>query len=313
MADAELNNINNGKTLQFSFEDFVLLPLFFVLAFLSLKICIKKLRRKRSNQQDKCASRGCIRCKGSSSFSKNELLAKLHQFAEQQKIHSEDLSRLRTSILYEGQKTDDVKTTNQFPTMLYLRHLTPAKPIHSVSYDASILLGTHFNITRIQEELIDVLNKDYLWSYNEVEDGIWKLYYFYNQGIKQTVNCDKCPQTARMISNTALFMNNVSFGNAAFSYISPGTIIPAHYGSTNARLRCHITLCQGNNCTLSVESEEVIYNEEQIIVFDDSFEHSVNHEKGGSNNRIILMLDLWHPEVSKVEREAIEYIYQFNN
>ena len=304
---------SNGKTLKFSFEDFLLLPLFFVLIILSLKICIKRLRRNGNSQQDKCASRGCVRCKGSNRFSKNELLAKLHQFEEQKNMHSEGLSRLRTSILYEGKNNDDVKTTNQIPTILHLQDLTPAKPVHSVSYDASTILGTHFNITRIQEELIDVLNMDYLWSYNEVEDGIWKLYYFYNQGIKQTANCNKCPETARMISNTALFMSNVSFGNAAFSFLSPGTTIPAHYGSTNARLRCHITLCQGNNCTLSVENEKVVYNEEQVIVFDDSFEHSVNHKKGGTNNRIILMLDLWHPEVSKVEKEAIEYLYQLNN
>ena len=307
MADSGINK--NGKTIQFSFEDFVLLPLFLVLIFLSLKICFKKLKRKQERQQDKCVSRTCIRCKGNESFALSHLLAKLDKFVSQRRVQDDSLARLRTSILEYKGKAGDFESVSQRPTVLHLLHLCPARPIHSLCSDASLVLGAQFDIAKIKEELIGILNKDYLWSYNETKDGIWKLYYLYNQGIKQGSNCDSCPETTRMVCNTPSFMKNVPFGNAAFSLLSPGASISGHYGSTNVRLRCHITLFQGSNCILSVGNEKVVYDENQVILFDDSFEHSVSHEKGGNSNRVILMLDLWHPEVTELEKDAIRYVY----
>ena len=308
MADASV--VHRGIIQQLSFEDFVLLPLFFVLVFLSIRICIRKLKVHQNSLENTCRSKSCIRCKGHGSFSRNELLAKLDEFAAQKPIQNQALSRLRMSIEEGNDKSNDLNKMNQSPTVLYLRKLVPAKPVHSICYDPTDFLGTQFDIKKVQEELTDVLEKDYLWSYNKIENGTWKLYYFYNQGIRQSANCDSCPETAKMISKVTSFMKNGSFGNAAFSFISQGTTIAPHSGSTNCRLRCHITLCQGNNCILNVGNEKVVYTNNQVIVFDDSYEHSVNHQKGEAEKRIILMLDLWHPAVTWIEREAIEYIYQ---
>ena len=310
MADSRVGH--RGIILQLSFEDFVLLPLFFVLVFLSIRICIRKLKTNQNSLENKCKSNSCIRCKGQGGFSRKELLAKLDEFVTQKPIQNEALSRLRMSIAEENGKSNDLNIVNQSPTVLHLRKLVPAKPVHSISYDSTDFLGAQFDIRKVQEELADVIEKDYLWSYNDVENGTWKLYYFYNQGIRQSANCDSCPETAKMVSKVTSFMKNVSFGNAAFSFLSQGTTIAPHFGSTTCRLRCHITLYQGNNCILNVGNEKVVYTTNQVLVFDDSFEHSVNHEKGEAGNRIILMLDLWHPAVSWIEREAIEYIYQIS-
>ena len=306
--------VNNGITLQLSFEDFILLPLFIVLIFLSLRICIKKLKKKQSNEAYKCPNKNCIRCKGNDLLTRKELVVKLDLYTNSRKCRKDSLSRLRTSILKEKMDNDYVETKNQCPTVLFLQSLVPAKPVHSVVsiHDASSVLGISINIEEIKEELFRALEKDYLWSYNEVNGGIWKLYYFYNQGQKQAVNCDNCPKTTRMISKLPNFMKKVSFGNAAFSFLSPGTNIGAHYGSTNIRLRCHITLQKGNNCTLSVGDEKLIYEDNQVILFDDSFEHSVIHGKEDVASRIILMLDLWHPDIVETEREAIEHLFPSN-
>lgn len=242
-------------------------------------------------------------------MTKTELVAKLSQFIEKENARNDDISRLRASISQDGNENSDSKVSLQSPTVLYLQNVSK-KPIHSVSHDVSDILGTPLNINKIKDELKEVIGKDYLWSCNEVDNGCWKLYYFYNQGKKQNLNCINCPETARMISQLASFMANVSFGNAAFSYLSQGTAIAAHCGPTNVRLRCHITLQTGNDCTLFVGNEKVTYQEGQCILFDDSYEHRVVHEKGAGGSRIILMLDLWHPDVTEVERKVIEHLFK---
>lgn len=301
-----------GITLRISFEDFILFPLFIVLIFLSIRICIRKLKRNQSKDSYKCPNEHCLRCKGPAS-SGSELLAKLHQFAKRENLKADSLSRLKRSILREDIDTFSSNEVRQSPTVLHLLHIT-AKPIHhSVHYSLCEILHTVIDIKKIRDELYDVFDREYLWSHNEVESGLWKLYYFYNQGVRQDTNCDNCPETAKMISRVESFMASVAFGNAAFSCISQNTRVEAHYGSTNVRLRCHITLEKGGHCTLTAGDECVAYEDGKVIVFDDSFKHSVVHERGDSGiddkNRIILILDLWHPEVTEVERKAIRYLY----
>ena len=38
----------------------------------------------------------------------------------------------------------------------------------------------------------------------------------------------------------------------------------------------------------------------KCIIFDDSFEHEVHHN--GNQDRIVLIVDLWHPQLTNVEK-----------
>ena len=57
-----------------------------------------------------------------------------------------------------------------------------------------------------------------------------------------------------------------------------GTIVWPHTGPTNCRLRCHLGLKVPNdwqNVNITVADETRHWSDGQVIIFDDSFEHSV--------------------------------------
>jgi aspartyl/asparaginyl beta-hydroxylase (cupin superfamily) len=55
--------------------------------------------------------------------------------------------------------------------------------------------------------------------------------------------------------------------------------------------------------------EEIIQWEEgKCLLFDDSFVHSVWHKgENNSGDRIVLLIDLWHPQLQEIEKEAMCY------
>ena len=59
---------------------------------------------------------------------------------------------------------------------------------------------------------------------------------------------------------------------------------------------------------LIVGSQSHTWNEGCCIFFDDSFLHSTVHT-GEKDPRIVLIVDLWHPEVTMKERDALNYLF----
>ena len=89
------------------------------------------------------------------------------------------------------------------------------------------------------------------------------------------------------------------------SLLEPGTHIAAHCGPSNARLRAHVTLRHAGGAALRVAHEERAWVEGDALVFDDSFEHEVWHN--GSDPRVVLILDFWHPQLPAAERDFAKY------
>ena len=89
-----------------------------------------------------------------------------------------------------------------------------------------------------------------------------------------------------------------TFGFVAFSKLTPSTHIKAHTGSCNVRLRYHlgIDVPEPDLVKIRVGDEKRSWIQDKCIIFDDSFEHEVFHD--GSKDRITLIVDLWHPELS---------------
>eukprot|EP00943_MAST-04B_sp_MAST-4B-sp1_P004137 g4137.t1 len=81
-----------------------------------------------------------------------------------------------------------------------------------------------------------------------------------------------------------------------FSKLSPGTIIRPHCGPSFRRLRIHlgIAIPEPQKTSLNL-ANNVLYQwkEGEVFVFDDSFEHFVQHK--GVKDRTILVIDVVHP------------------
>lgn len=134
------------------------------------------------------------------------------------------------------------------------------------------------------------------------------VFHLFNQGEKVLENCACCPNTVEIIESIGPFIKGCAFGNALFSVLKPGTHITPHYGPTNCRIRCHLPLFVPEGCFLCVNDEKRQWNEMELLLFDDSFLHEAKHT-GLKGERIILMLDLWQPQLSLIEKEALCFIF----
>ena len=103
-----------------------------------------------------------------------------------------------------------------------------------------------------------------------------------------------------------------TFGFIAFSKLSPKTHIKAHTGSCNVRLRYHlgIDVPEPEFVKIRVGNEQRSWFQDKCLIFDDSFEHEVFHN--GTKDRIVLIVDLWHPQLSTNEIKILNSV-EFEN
>ena len=79
-----------------------------------------------------------------------------------------------------------------------------------------------------------------------------------------------------------------------------------HCGPSNARLRLHLPIAHDAGATIRVGARpRRAWAEGEPLVLDDSFEHDVRHR--GAAPRILLILDFWHPELPREQRDYQRY------
>lgn len=135
--------------------------------------------------------------------------------------------------------------------------------------------------------------------------GDWKQYELYTKGRKITANCVKTPRTCSLIEDfpAAAYCKR---GQVKFSVMQPHTHVHAHTGPTNCRLRAHLGLVVPKGVHLKVGQETTTWEEGKFLIFDDSWEHEVWHE--GDSFRLVLIVDVWHPELTEQERKTLSPI-----
>lgn len=93
--------------------------------------------------------------------------------------------------------------------------------------------------------------------------------------------------------------------------MKPQTSIKPHSDFTNFVLTSHVPLVipdNGNNkCRLSVGDETRQWLEGKVILFDTSIYHDAVNDS--DEMRYILMLRIWHPDLTEDERGALQFIY----
>ncbi len=141
-----------------------------------------------------------------------------------------------------------------------------------------------------------------------MKQGNWDVFNFYERGQKNEKNRARCPTIARIIDShdTLRTLAGVLYA----SRLTPGAHIGAHRGPTNIRMRCHLGIhIPAGDCALRVGNETQSWHEGKCLVFDDSLEHeSWNHT---NEPRIVLIVDLWHPELMPVEITFLEGLHRY--
>eukprot|EP01080_Neovahlkampfia_damariscottae_P001700 gene1700-469_t len=209
--------------------------------------------------------------------------------------------RLNKAIV-SFQNGDSRKHGRQYPTFLFYPELE-TKPFYD---EKDFLWSSELkkNYKRIQEEFSKLKVEEFK-DIKSSTDGTWKQFSFYSEGKKMEENCKKCPFTFEMIEKVTDLMKDLCIGYVYFSVISPGTHIFTHHGVSNIRLRCQLPIFVQEECWLRVEDQVRYYQEGNVMIFDDSYDHEVKHE-GFLTNRVVLLIDFFHPDLSQLEKELIK-------
>ena len=144
-------------------------------------------------------------------------------------------------------------------------------------------------------------------SENIQRTGHWDVFMLYERGQRREDNARLCPQTIAAIERHRTVRSLA--GLAYFSRLAAGTRVAPHYGPTNLRLRCHLGIDIPDRCGLTVGGETGSWQQGKCIVFDDSFRHEAWNLS--DRDRIVLIVDLWHPDLSDDEVELLSGMHEY--
>ena len=209
---------------------------------------------------------------------------------------------------------------HQQPSKLYIPEL-PQKQFYDASEFewAENLLSKAGNIKQELQRLIEdeILFSPYMDHNTDApalsnigleNDTSWSAFHLVKDGKEITSNIERCPDTYAALGELPIAKINGRSPNILFSLLKPGTHIPPHSGQTNARLLVHLPLIVPDGCQLRVGNQirSVVTN--KLMIFDDSIEHEARNTS--DSTRIVLIFDIWRPELSIEERQVISGIFE---
>lgn len=131
----------------------------------------------------------------------------------------------------------------------------------------------------------------------------WTAIHLIQRGKVIEANAALCPRTMDLLARMPQPWIDGCGANAMFSLLAPRTAIPPHVGVANTRLLCHLPLVVPGKCWFRVGEQVRDWQRGKPWVFDDSIEHEAMNET--DELRIIMIFDIWHPDISPAERAAI--------
>ena len=118
----------------------------------------------------------------------------------------------------------------------------------------------------------------------------WKTYFFYAFGHKAEKNCNRCPETTKLLARIP------GMTTAMFSILAPGKHVPEHRGYYKGVLRYHLGLIVPSPsalCRIRVGPDFRSWEEGQSMIFDDTHPHEVWNDS--ASYRAILFADFIRP------------------
>lgn len=238
----------------------------------------------------------------------------LDNFLEQQYANhaGDDLRRFRDSIdIMVGRKRryDSQSMMYHYPGLVP----QPFFPRQDFPWLDAIEAGTDL----IRDEFLQVLNDEqdfvpYLTYPDDVPHNQfaelnnsprWSAYHLLENGLRVPGHADKCPRTMALLAGAPQPDQPGRTPSAMFSLLKPKTRIPAHVGVSNARLVTHLPLIVPPGCGFRVADDTRAWTPGKAWVFDDTIEHEAWNDS--EQLRVVLIFDIWHPQLSAAEREMI--------
>jgi hypothetical protein len=207
----------------------------------------------------------------------------------------------------------------QQPSVFYYPYLAQRQFFEREEFDWAA--GIEAAAPAIREELVALLedadfrpyivnepDRPYRDFHGLNENRSWTALYLWRDGKPVEENSKRCPKTMAALEKVPLSDIGSRTPAVLFSRLEPGAHIPPHGGMLNCRLICHLPLIVPPGCWLRVGNETRHWEEGRLLIFDDSIEHEARNPSG--ELRVILLFDIWRPELSPEERRAVSAIFE---
>ncbi|WP_426042383.1 aspartyl/asparaginyl beta-hydroxylase domain-containing protein [Brevundimonas sp. TWP2-3-4b1] len=135
----------------------------------------------------------------------------------------------------------------------------------------------------------------------------WSSYYLWKDG-RETENVARFRDTMAVMNAAPLCHVNGRSPLINFSQLKPGAHITPHTGVVNTRLLCHLPLVVPPNCVFRVGNQTRTWEKGKAWMFNDSIEHEAWNRS--DSTRIVLIFDVWRPELDEEERRLISTLLQ---
>ena len=200
----------------------------------------------------------------------------------------------------------------------YVKGLT-MRPVWSIEQTgiAPLLNQVQGEWKNIREEAFSIIKRKLFQPQGEgiSEGGKWGVYNLFLDGIRVEENCLNAPLTCSLIEKIPQISDTIR-GRAKFSIMESGTHVRNHAGPTNARIRIHlglkipptpvdVTSTANSPCRARVVNEYFTWEDGKMQIFDDSFDHEVWQLDPLKRSRLILIMDMAHPELTDEQLAAL--------
>ena len=324
-----LRNIRNMDTINWTFVGGNILAAVMVfLAMIGTFFALQLRGNRLSHSSAMCRSPKCVRCRLKKHRKQiDRLKMELMDFSDKSNVS--ELKLCRISALLETNTRDWQEWTGEQESpehvVWIMRDLNSNRfwsfgDIVERLPDLEVL-GSSTAVNTFRHEFdLAYKSESKGWLVTDTPRGsCWEVFHLLDQGQEVGENTAICPKTMGIIKSLTS-VGRHTYSNVLFSVLHPGSEIEPHFGPCNFRLRCHIPLHAPEGYFIEVGKDIASWKENEVLVLNDSFKHRVWSETtdpvsveeetvAASGVRVVLIVDIWHPDVEEHERSALECIF----
>lgn len=246
----------------------------------------------------------------------HEILTDLHLETIREMDQGGELKRISDAVWPQIDVREfEYAQETQKPLLFYIPDLQAAPYFKRESLDWTQTVESHFD--EIKQEVMENLDiegdgQPYLdpeisligEDWDKIKGKMtWGSVHLYNQGQPNAQIIAKFPKLDKILKKIPLCTLGGNPSEIFISILQPETKIPPHFGVSNSVLTVHLPLVVPAGCSLRVEEHILMQKEGEILAFDDSYDHEANNPS--KTPRIVLIFEVWHPDLTEVEQQAI--------
>ncbi|MFF3851253.1 aspartyl/asparaginyl beta-hydroxylase domain-containing protein [Streptomyces sp. NPDC002328] len=132
----------------------------------------------------------------------------------------------------------------------------------------------------------------------------WQALYLYRGGGLVEESAGAVPTAYKVLKEFVVDTEKICpLLESHFSTLLPGASIAPHCDLWNFSINLHLAVDIPDGCSITVAGQTRSWEEGRCLLFDYSFEHEARND--GIRPRTCLLVDLWHPETTVPERQAL--------